>query len=195
MTGTTLDRWVGDAATGTAAAEPVGAGDDDTSHWLFSRAGAPTELDVWVLPRAGLVAACSGVTLILGFLAIFARIRFRTAWAIVAVLGLLAAALLQPSVTWLFLQSAFMGAALSGLGLWIQRLLDRPKATGRPARESGSGTVPIVADSSHERPAIVGSDDSTAIRVRIPSTMDFIPSPIAAPASDDPTRSSTLGRT
>ncbi len=190
-----LDQWIGDAVSAPASAERSAASDDDSYHWLFSRAGPPTDLSVWVLSRAWIVAVCSGATLILGFLAMFARIRFRTAWACAAVLTLLAAALLQPSVTWLVLQSSFMGAALTFLGLLIQGLLDRHKATVPPTRESSPATGQVLSDSSVERPAIVGSDDSTAIRVRVPSTMDFIPSPIAGSTSEDPLRSSTLGRT
>jgi hypothetical protein len=189
--GTTLDQWVGDAGLAPASDELSAASVDDSHHWLFSRTGPPTDLGVWVLSRAWIVAACSGVTLIFGFLAIFTRIRFRTAWAVVAVLTLLAAALSDPSVTWLGLQSAFMGAALTVLGLLIQRLLDRPKAS-LAARETSPVGGQVLADSSVEQPAIVGSDDSTAIRVRVPSTMDFIPSPIAGSASEDPVRSSTL---
>ena len=40
-------------------------------------------------------------------------------------------------------------------------------------------------DSSLQRSAGVGSDDSTAVRVRVPSTMDFVATPIAAPEIAD----------
>ncbi len=183
--GAALGQWVGDARLALSSDESSAASGDDSHHWLFSRAGPPTELGVWVLSRAWTVAACSGVTLIFGFLAIFARIRFRTAWAVVAILTLLAAALSEPSVTWLGLQSAFMGAALTLLGLLIQRLLDRPKPS-LPARETSPAGGQAIGDSSLKRPAIVGSDDSTAIRVRVPSTMDYIPSPIPGSAPEEP---------
>ncbi len=190
---TALDQWVGAAGSASANDELSTSSVEDSHHWLFSRAGPPIDLSVWALSRAWIVAACSGVTLIFGFFAIFARLRFRTAWAVVAALSLLAAALSEPSVTLLALQSGFMGAALTILGLLIQRLLDRPKAS-LPARETSPVGGQVVGDSSVDRQAIVGSDDSTAIRVRVPSTMDFIPSPIAGPAAEDPARSSTLGR-
>ena len=80
--GPALDQWVGDTASAPTIDESSAASVDDSHHWLFSRAGPPTDLSVWVLSRAWIVVACSGVTLILGFLAIFARIRFRTAWAV-----------------------------------------------------------------------------------------------------------------
>jgi hypothetical protein len=192
--GLALDQWVGEAAS-SPAGERRSASDDESYHWLFSRSGRPTDLRVLVLTRAWIVAACSGATLFIGFLAIFAHIRFRTAWAIAAILTLLSAALLRPSVTWLIVQSSFIGIVLTVLGLLIQRLLDRPKASARTTRELGPGNGQVASDSSLERPAVVGSDDSTAIRVRVPSTMDYIPSPITGSASDDPARSSPLGRT
>ena len=51
-----------------------------------------------------------------------------------------------------------------------------------------------AADSSLNRSSEVGSDDSTAIRVRVPSTLDHV---VAAPAnhlSDEGARSSTVER-
>src|SRR5262249_44801207 len=74
---TALDQWIGDAAA--ARTEASAAGDMDSYHWLFSRSGPPADLGVWVVSRAWIVAVCSGATLILGFFAIFAHIRFRTA--------------------------------------------------------------------------------------------------------------------
>ena len=160
--GTSLDQWVGTAALHGGEHRAGRYDADDSHHWLFSRSGPPTDLGLRVLSRAWIVAACSGVTLVFGFLAIFARIRFRTAWAIVAVLALLAATLLQPSMTWLGLQSAFMGAALTLLGLLIQRLLDRPKAaTPRPGRRA-----PRVARSSAIRRSNVRRSSARTTRRR-----------------------------
>jgi hypothetical protein len=63
-----------------------------------------------------------------------------------------------------------------------------------PRREPGSATVQPSSDSSLDRAAAVGSDDSTAIRVRTPSTMDYLPSPPAGSGEVEEARSSTLGR-
>jgi hypothetical protein len=192
--GAGLDQWLG--GTGPAATIDASreASLDDSDHLLFSRAGPPAGLGLWILSRTLIVGVCSGVTLIIGFLAMFSRIRFRTAWAIAAGLAILAAAFLHSSVTLMVVQSAFIGAALTFLGLLIQRLLDRKKPPALQARESGPSGSQILGDSSLDRPAIVGSDDSTAIRVRVPSTMDYVPSPIVGPVADESARSSTLGR-
>ena len=122
---------------------------------------------------AWLVAACSGVTLILGFIAIFARIRSRTAWAIAAGLGLRHGDA-RPEHHGGLAQSSLMGAALTALGLVIQGLHDR--ATGLVGRKSRAR--PRLSRAAIPRSnalAAVGSDDSTAIRVRTPSTMDYPP--------------------
>ncbi len=123
----------------------------------------------------------------------FARIRFRTAWAVAAVLALLTAALVQPSATAQLAQSASLGAALTAMGLVIQHLLDRRRSPPVPGRDPSSSLTPALTDSAVNRGAVVGSDDPTAIRVRTPSTMDYVPTPVAG-ATEDEARSSTLGR-
>jgi hypothetical protein len=200
--GAALSDWLlGDGAPASAVEDLRESTLDDSQHLLFGQAcapgvreGEPGELSVWILSRAWLIAACSGATLLVGFLAIFARIRFRTVWAIAAVLALLAAALVQPSVTAQLAQSAFLGAALTSLGLVIEHLIERRRSPSRPAREPTSGLGPIMTDSSLKDGATVGSDDPTAIRVRTPSTLDYVPSPLASPAATEEARSSTLGR-
>ena len=51
-----------------------------------------------------------------------------------------------------------------------------------------------ATDSSLNRSAGVGSDDSTAIRVRVPSTLDHAPAAVAAPEARQEVRSSTVQR-
>ena len=198
--GSALGQWLlGDAAPTTAADGLREGGLDESQRLLFGRsAGRPaeaTEMAARTVARAWLVAASSGATLLLGFLAIFSRIRFRTAWAIAAVLVLLAASLLQPVAAAQIGQSSLMGVALTLLGVSIQHVLDRRRSRPLPGRDSGSGRGPARSDSSLNRAAAVGSDDPTAIRVRTPSTMDFVPSPLAAQTSAEESRSSTAGRT
>jgi hypothetical protein len=160
----------------------------DESHrsvFVFSRSGDPVALAIWVVPRSGLVAVCSGATLILGFLAIFSQARFRTIWLGLAVLGLLAGMFLQPSVLFLILQSAAIGLALTLLGLVIRSLIERSRSMRLPSRDSSLLTVRPPGDSSLDRSASVGSDDSTAIRVRVPSTLDLAPAPVVEPPVPD----------
>jgi len=155
------------------------------SVFVFSRSGDPVALPIWVVPRSWLVAVCSGATLFLGFLAIFSRARFRTIWLLLALLGLVAGMFLQPSVLFLILQSAVIGLALTLLGLVIRSLIDRSRGRTLPSRDSSLLTVRPAGDSSLDRASSVGSDDSTAIRVRVPSTMDFVPAPVVEPPVSD----------
>jgi hypothetical protein len=193
--GAALTDWL----LGTMA-PPAALGDldetspDDAHRFLFSRTGPPAALAVLVVPRAWTVVTCSGAALIVGFFTIFSRIRFRTVWAVLAGLALLTAVLVQPSAMFLAAQSAFIGVTLTLLGLVIQRLHDWMKSPVRPGREPGAPAPQTVTDSSLNRSEGVGSDDSTAIRVRVPSTIDFVPAPVAGPALPEDARSSILGR-
>jgi hypothetical protein len=160
----------------------------DESHrsvFAFSRSGEPVALSIWVVARSWLVVVCSGAALFLGFLAIFSRARFRTIWLVLAALGLLAAAFIPTSVLFLVLQSAVIGLALTVLGLAIRSVIERSRGMRLPARESSLLTVRPPGDSGLDRSSGVGSDDSTAIRVRVPSTVDLAPTPAAeSPVTD-----------
>jgi len=192
-----LNEWIlGTTTTPTAIDEFDGANPDDSHRYLFSRSGQPVALSVWVVSRPWLVSICSGVTLLIGFFTIFSKIRFRTIWLGIAAIGLLAAVLFQGSVMFLALQYAFIGMTLTLLGLVIERLLERSRSPSIPVRDSGLIANQQTLDSSLNRSLGVGSDDSTAIRVRAPSTstLDFVPAPISVPPSQDEARSSTLER-
>ncbi len=196
--GADLVGWIlGDAAPAAAVRDPRDGASDDSHHLLFARSGEPAVLAVWIVSRPWLVAICSGATLVLGFIAIFARIRFRTAWVLAAGLAMLAATMVQPSLTMQLVQSSMMGAALTMLGLVIQGRLDHRRPPVPTTREPSSATGQPIGDSSLNRGAGagVGSDDPTAIRVRTPSTLDYIPSGLPGPVAAEEARSSTLGRT
>jgi hypothetical protein len=163
---------------------------DYSDRYLFSRTGRPVALSVWVVQRAWLVGICSGAALLVGFLAIFSRLSFRTVWLTVAGLGLLAAVLVEVSVTVVLFESAVVGVILTLSGLLIESLIVRSRSRsvsplGAPLPNTRPG-----ADSSLQRSPTVGSDDSTAIRVRVPSTMDFVTAPVAAREGSDPPRPS-----
>jgi hypothetical protein len=190
---TAVNEWIGGAlALSRTVAEFDGANPDDSDRYLFSRSGPPAALSVWVVSRSWLVAICSGATLVFGFLAIFSKLRFRTTWLGIAGLAFLAAVLVQPSVMFLALESALLGVMLTMVGLVIELLIERIRSRSvwaRPVVVPASRPVP---DSSLNRLPSVGSDDSTAIRVRPSSTLDFVPAEIAAPQVLDDPRTPTL---
>ena len=106
-----LHEWLFGAAVSSAGVVDFDAANsDDSNRYVFSRSGQPAAMYVWLAPRSWLVAICSGATLVLGFLAIFSKIRLRTVWLLCAGIGLLAAVWLEPSVTFLAFQSSLIGA-------------------------------------------------------------------------------------
>ena len=90
------------------------------------------------------------------------------------------------------LSCSFRSPAL--LDRQVQRLHDWMRSPALSAREPAGVAPQTVTDSSLNRSEGVGSDDSTAIRVRVPSTIDFVPAPAAGPAPPEDARSSILGR-
>jgi hypothetical protein len=192
---TAVNEWIGGAqALARAVDEFDGTVPDDHDRYLFSRSGPPAALSFSVASRSWLVAICSGATLFFGFLAIFSKIRFRTTWLGIAGLTFLAAVLVQPSVMFLALESALLGLMLTMVGLVIELLIERIRSRSVRARPVAVPTSRPVPDSSLNLRPSVGSDDSTAIRVRPSSTLDFVPAEIAAPqALDDPRTPSLEG--
>jgi len=190
-----LSEWIlGAGVSPSSINDFSGSSPDDSDRYLFSRSGQPVAFSVWIVPRSWLVAVCSGATLFVGFFAIFTKIRFRTIWLGIAVLGLLAAVLVQPGVTFLAIQSALIGVVLTIVGLVIEGLIERSKSQWMPARRRSVTIRPAAADSSLNRSASVGSDDPTAIRVRVPSTLDYVPAPLAASPIENEARSPSVER-
>ncbi len=163
--GADLAGWIlGDAAPAAAVRDLRDGASDDSHRLLFSRSGEPGELDAWIVSRPWLVAICSGLTLALGFIAIFARIRFRTAWALAAGLAILAATLVQPTLTMQLVRASTLGASLSVLGLMIQGRLDRRRLPGPTVREPSSATGQPIGDSSLNQGAAPGSASDRTTR-------------------------------
>jgi hypothetical protein len=173
-------------APSVPALDEINESQFDQAHrpiFVFSRSGEPVALAIWVVPRSWLVAICSGATLFLGFLAILTRARFRTIWLVFAMLGLLAGMFIQPNVLFLILQAAAIGLSLTLLGLVIRSVIERSRSARLPSRDSSLLTIRPApqGDSSLDRSSGVGSDDSTAVRVRVPSTIDLVPTPAVEP--------------
>jgi hypothetical protein len=90
-------------------------------------------------------------------------------------------------------QSALSGVILTLLGCLIQRLIERSRSAAAPAiplpsagpGQAGAGAAQIGPDG-------VGSDDSTAIRARAASTMDYAPGPVTLGQEQESARSSRV---
>ena len=100
----------------------------------------------------------------------------------------------QPSVMFLVVESAVIGAFLTLLGLVIEGLIVRSRSVSAPARAVALPASRAGTDSSLKRSPDVGSDDSTAIRLRVPSTVDFVAVPPASPSVGDEPRAELAKR-
>ncbi len=195
-----LLSWVaGSAAQTTEPEDELAAEEPDGAHgYLFGRAGKPTPLDPWLASRVGLIVCCSGGVLLVGFVLMFSRVPFRAIWVVVATLGLVFSAIVHHSALVLAVQSAFGGIVLTVLGFTLQGLVARARSarlpTIAPSSQAGAAASPsAVDDGSLVRPEGVGSDDSTAIRARASSTMDFAPQALVLAPDQNTGRGSRLG--
>ncbi len=173
-----LATWAG----GTSAESPAVEGLDeaaggDVQSFLFGQHGPPTDLPIRIASRGLLVGICSGAVLAVGALLILVwRPAMPLAWATALALGLACAAIVEPSVTLLVVQSATTGVVLTLLTALMQRQVQRRasatvfgEGSGRPGSRPGAA----APGSSVNYTGSVGSDDSTAIRVRpVASTVD-----------------------
>lgn len=148
----------------------------DRQAYLFGRPGGPERMSITVASRAFLVALCSGLALGAGAILILVwRPSVRLATAVLGLVAILLAAFVHPSVSLLALQSAEIGIVLTALiGMmhhWVEGRRTGVMRMGdavlrSPGVSSGSGLDRVIT---------AGSDDSTAIRVRTASTMDYAP--------------------
>ncbi len=188
-----VNEWIGGVtATSRKVDEFDVANPEDRDRYLFSRCGPPAALGVYIVSRSWLVAIFSGAALLIGFLAIFSKLRFRTTWLGIAGVALLAAILAEPSVIFLALESALLGVVLTLVGLIIELLIERMKSRSVRTRTVTVGAGRPVPDSSLSMRPSVGSDESTAIRVRPSSTLDFVPAQVSAEDALDNQRAPSL---
>jgi hypothetical protein len=172
-----LAAWVGLPEPGPRPAGGAGLGAGslaDYHSYLFGMPGNPDPLAVSVADRAWLVAVCSGGVLAVGgVLLLLWRPPIRVVGIAAALLVLSAATTLHPTVSFLAIQSAAVGVVLTALLALMQRW-SKPRRPGRPSFEPESGARGLVSPPGSGWTTGAGSDDSTAIRQRTTSTMDFV---------------------
>jgi hypothetical protein len=172
-----LAAWVG-VSSARGAIEP---GAEEHSY-LFGRPDGPEPLPVVVASRAMMVAVCSGLVLLLGVFLILGRRPLPVLWWLAVMgFGLSVAALIHPSLTIQALQSGTVGLLLSGLVAVLQRFLGGRRAVPAEFGERSGRDASFLPGSSLSRTLGVGSDDSTAIRSRPVSTMDYVVTAVPPP--------------
>ena len=127
-------------------------------------------------------------------MAISRKLRFRTIWLGIAAALVLSATLVEPGVTVLVLQAAALGVVLSLVGFVIERTIERARLRLSPFGRSTPVAGRPLSDSPPKGTAGVGSDDPTAIRVRVPSTVDHAPAAAVGQEAIPELRSSTVQR-
>ncbi|MDR3636566.1 MAG: hypothetical protein P4L84_22380 [Isosphaeraceae bacterium] len=181
-----LTAWVCGPSGRSQATEPI---DDDPRgdyhDYLFGRLGAPAALHPLVVARFWLLTLCSGGALAFGSVLLLAwRPPARVLVPALLTVALCVAVGLPTSVTLVLLQSSLIGVVLLLVMAALQFLVERRRsAADLFAERSGLTSSP---GSSVNLPGVVGSDDSTAIRVRAPaSTKDYVVS-LPPPAGERP---------
>ena len=177
MGSSALAAWAGGPPANGSS--PVVAGFEestagDSQGYVFGRPGQPPDLPVRIASRGWLVGICSGSVLVVGGLLILFRAPApRLIWLAALALGLSVSTLVQPGVTFLAVQSAMLGVVLTLLTALMQRLVHRRRPAPVFGEPGGLGGGVVPAGSTVSRTVGVGSDDSTAIRVRpTSSTVD-----------------------
>jgi hypothetical protein len=175
---TALAAWAG---VSSAESPAIGSLDEtaggDVQTFLFGRPGPPTDLPVLIASRGLMVGVCSGTVLAAGAILILVwRPANTVVLAVALALMLAGAAILESSVTVLVIQSAMTGVVLTLLTAMMQRQVQRRASAtlfGEAGSRSGARASASPTSSSVNYTGSVGSDDSTAIRVRpVSSTVD-----------------------
>jgi hypothetical protein len=170
-----IDR-LGANASGEGRGEEVGS---DSHKYLFSHAGEGSSIQVRIVSRSWLVLVCSGVVLLTGIaLILLPRPKARLVLGLITTVGLIAGALLRPSTLIVAGQSSVIGIVLTLMGFVIQHLIESRRPAIGYERDSAIGAAAFAPGSTRTRPpevrpSEVGSDESTAIRVRVASTMEY----------------------
>ncbi len=182
-----LEDWVGGPSAQGRLAGAVADDQRGGSHgYLFGRPGAPRSLRPSIQSRALLVALCSGMALALGVVLLVWRPPGRLLWLIAPAAALAAAAALEPSITWLAIQSSMVGLFLTLVAAVTQRLVERRQSPAPLFGESSLVQRPGSTGSTRDLTPAVGSDESTVVRARAGTTIEHIPAPVNPLPAESP---------
>jgi hypothetical protein len=166
-----LARWVAGGGGRGRLPEPLDASETPGGHsYLFGRSGAPEALAFPVFSRFALLLICSGPVLLVGLLVLARRPPPRLVAGSILVLILAVGAVVEPHALILIAQCSVLGFALLAGAVLIHGWLERFGRAGRRGEGSSSTPVLMSGSSLSRGVATPGSDDSTAIRARPPST-------------------------
>ncbi len=182
-----LATWLTGGSTRYRPTELGKLDDRGTRHnYLFSQVGSPSNLRFLVFSRFTLLLLCSGPVLVAGLLVLSRRPPPRLTAVLSLMIAFAVVACVDLNVLILILQSSALGVALFLSALAIHWVLER-RNPSRPSGDLGTLVPASSVGSTFDRAPGLGSDDSTAIRVR-PIT------PSAVSTADHIVLSRPLGR-
>ncbi|MDG3005744.1 hypothetical protein [Paludisphaera mucosa] len=177
-----LIAWAAGPSPPPVALDDALDADEAARGFLFSRAGPPSPMNPWIVSRTWAVLGCSGLALIAALGLTYFPAAAPWILGAAAVAGLPAAMLLPSDVLGLGVQSASFGLFMGLIVYAGRRIAIREAAAAAVSARTPTGSNVVVSESSQRSSPGVGSDDSTAIRVRTTSTMDYLsPQPGAVP--------------
>ncbi|MGE3817928.1 MAG: hypothetical protein AB7I30_00690 [Isosphaeraceae bacterium] len=187
-----LADWLSGGESSTAVNSIA---DSETPRLLFGRPEGNAALPILIASRTWLVATCSGAVMVLGgFFLLIWRPTTRLAWVATSLFGLTVAAVVHPSVILLALQSGLIGVVLTVVIALMQRRVERRQATSPGIAELGASPSGLgAASSTFQRPGLENSDDSTAIRSRPVSTIDYARRAPSSPANGNSDEAAPTG--
>ena len=174
-----LSNWLSGTGGRTTLEEPMNlVGSSGMQSYLFGRVGPPAELRFPIYSRIIVLLGCSGPLLACGLL-VLARRPPRRLFSIGAlILAFGAGSMIEANTLLLVLQSSTLGAILLLCSVVINWFIER-KGRARLSIGPRSDEPVDLLTSSMTKSVPIGSDDSTAIRPRMPppgaiSTADHV---------------------
>jgi len=174
MSPSALPSWVDGRSSRSRGEAPDEAIQGSNQGYLFGRPGGPVDMPLLIAHRAVLVAVCSGMVLGVGILVLAWYPARKLMAASLMAMAMAAGAAMQPDITLLAVQSAFLGLFLTILAALMQRMQNRRRSRPATFGEASGLASALMPISSLNRWSEPGSDDSTAIRVRPASTVDHV---------------------
>lgn len=143
---------------------------------LFSRPGSPQGFRPTIWPGWAVVGLCSGLVLGVGVLLIWLRVPGRLAWALVLLsVGLIAAAI-APGLMLQLAQASLPGLLLTLIAVLIHGFVERGRGTSVASDSTSLAPYPTTNVGSSRPSALAVSDEeSTVVRHRASSTIDYVP--------------------
>lgn len=171
-----------------APRELIAEGFAGHQSYLFARPGPPLSMGLRTVSRPVLVGVCSGAALVVGIGLLLSRPPARLIWLCGLASALALVVTVEPNAGLLALQSSLAGLILTVVAALTRRFVERRLPTGATGRASTFQRVPVAsATGTAAVPAVTPeAEESTIIRRRPSTTVDFAPAAEGAAPRSNP---------